>query len=346
MRELELRPILDPLHHISFPDWLADGFANPRFPQLYTTFVEAVAKRYDWVHRYTVVNEPLPTLVLCALTGAWYPHHRSERSFVLMAINVARAICMTGATLRKINPQIELIHIDSCEHHRALDDGSRNFVQWANRRRFLFHDLVLGRMYSDHPLLGYLQGNGFSEVDRCWFLDHAVQIDVLGLDYYAHSEMDWTWNDESGNVALSFPCSQARGFASVAGDYIERYRLPVLLSETNIGGTVRDRLTWLKFMEQEAERLSRVADFRGFCWFPSIDATDWDTLCTQANRRVSPMGIWSLSEDGVVRSSSELSDWYVRLAKGEATADDLPTYRFEPPLDRDLKGFLPLMKGR
>ena len=283
MRELKMQPILDPLHHISFPDWLENGFAKPQFPHLYTNFVEKVAERYDWVDRYTVVNEPLPTLVLCALTGAWYPHHRSERSFVLMAINVARAICLASETLRKLNPQIQLIQIDSCEHHRALDDGSRQWVQWANQRRFLFHDLVLGRIDSDHFLLTYLHANGFEEDDRRWFQDHAVPIDVLGLDYYAHSEMDWTWNDESGSVALSFPCSQARGFASVAGDYVDRYRLPVFLSETNIGGTVR--------------------------------------------------------------SSSELSDWYVRLARGEARGGDLPSYPLEPPLDRDLRGFLPLMKG-
>ena len=346
MRELKLRPILDPLHHISFPDWLVDGFANPQFPQLYTTFIQKVAGRYDWVDRYTVVNEPLPTLVLCAFTGDWYPHHRSDRSFVTMAINVARAICLTTAALQRLNSHVQLIHIDSCEHHRALDEGSRAFVDHVNQRRFLFHDLVLGRVNPDHPLLPYLGANGFGDDDRRWFLDHAAKIDVLGLDYYAHSEMEWTWNEAAGQIALSFPCSQPRGFASVAGDYVNRYGLPILLSETNIGGSVRDRLTWLKLMEEQAEQLAGVSDFRGFCWFPSIDAMDWDTLCTKANRRLSPMGIWSLSEDGRVRSSSELSDWYVRLAKGEATAADLPAYPLDPPLDRDIRGFLPLMKAR
>lgn len=51
-------------------------------------------------------------------------------------------------------------------------------------------------------------------------------------------------------------------------------------------------------MEEQAEQLATVSDFRGFCWFPSIDATEWDSLCTVANRRVCPMGIWSLANDG------------------------------------------------
>src|SRR5215218_6513066 len=29
MRDHGMHPVLDPLHHISFPDWLHDGFANP-----------------------------------------------------------------------------------------------------------------------------------------------------------------------------------------------------------------------------------------------------------------------------------------------------------------------------
>lgn len=343
MHELELQPIVDPLHHVSFPDWLEGGFANPLFPELYAYFVDKVAKRYEWVERYTVLNEPLPTLVLCALTGDWYPHRRSDKHFIAMAINVARAICRTTAALRKINRRIQLVHVDSCERHRALDVESRGWVEHANQRRFLFHDLILGRVDARHPLLPYLRRNGFNDNHRQWFRDHPVEIDVLGLDYYAHSEIEWEWNSHLRQAAICFPCKQPQGFAAVAHDYVERYRLPVLLSETNVGGSVSDRLTWLRFMEEQAETLARVADFRGFCWFPSIDATDWDTLCTQANNRVSPMGIWGLTEDRRERCCSELSEWYVRLARGEASSSHLPAYRFNSPLDRDLHGYLRLM---
>jgi hypothetical protein len=196
---------------------------------------------------------------------------------------------------------------------------------------------------AEHPLLPYLRANGLTEDQRCWFGDHAVKIDVLGLDYYAHSEMDWAWDAEANRATLRFPCRQARGFAAVASDYVQRFRLPILLSETNIGGTVTDRLTWLKFMEEQAEQLAAVSDFRGFCWFPSIDATDWDSLCTAANRHVCPMGIWSLAQDCGERQTSELSEWYVRLAKSEADSSHLPAYQFHPPLDRDLRGYQRLM---
>ena len=344
MHRLGMRPILDPLHHVSFPDWLHNGFAHSEFPQLYARFVGKIAERYPWVDRYTVANEPLPTTILCAQTGAWYPHKRTDTDFVLMATNVARAICQATAELRDANPQVELVHIDSCEHHEALDLKSVRWVEHANQRRFLFHDLILGRMDGTHPLLPYLRAHGFDTDQQRWFQDHQVEIDVLGLDYYAHSEIDWQWSTAEKRSVIRFPCKRPRGFAEVAGDYVRRYRLPILLSETNVGGTPTDRLTWLKFMEQEAEKVAAFADFRGFCWFPSIDATDWNSLCTRADKCLSPVGIWSLNEDCATRECSELSQWYVRLAKGEATSSDLPAYPFAPPLDDDLHGYLPLMQ--
>jgi hypothetical protein len=116
-----------------------------------------------------------------------------------------------------------------------------------------------------------------------------------------------------------------------------------MLSETNVGGTVTDRITWLKFMEEQAEILAGRANFTGFCWFPSIDATDWQSLCTQADGILSPMGIWSLEEGSLTRRSSELSDWYLRLANGRAAAADLPAYCLVPPLDRDLAAYMQLV---
>lgn len=346
MAELDLRPILDPLHHISIPDWLTDGFANPRFPDIYCRFVREVAERYPWVDRYTVVNEPLPTTILCGLMGIWYPYRRSDADFVAMALNVARAICLASAELRAANSRVELVHIDACEHHRALDLRAEGWVEFLNDRRFLYHDLILGRVNQFHPLRSYLNKYGFTEEQARWFEDHPAPFDVLGLDYYAHSEMEWASAPKEPEPVLRFPCQRPRGFCEVASDYVERYRVPILLSETNVGGTPTDRLTWLRFMEQEAEKLAKQSDFRGFCWFPSIDATDWSSLCTQARFELCPMGIWGLDENRRQRHSSPLSEWYVKLALGEASWRDIPIYPLHPPLDRDLGGFLLLMEGR
>jgi hypothetical protein len=63
MESAGMRPVLDPLHHVSFPEWLDGGFADPDFPVRYEGFVTAVAQRYPWVESYTH----------CEMEWAWNP---------------------------------------------------------------------------------------------------------------------------------------------------------------------------------------------------------------------------------------------------------------------------------
>lgn len=338
-------PILDPLHHTSFPDWLEDGFANPEFPALYERFILELAGRYPWADHYTIFNEPLPTTLFCSYTGLWYPHQCSDAEFVAMSVNVGRAICQATQSLARRNPRACFVHVDTCESHRALDRRSERWVRFADARRFFLHDLILGRIDRGHPLMPYLRAHGFRPEDQAWFQDNPGRIDVLGLDYYFHSEMEWYWDRTMGRANISFPCRSPRGFAEVGLDYVEQFRVPVMLTETNIRGTVQDRLTWLRFMREQSDLLAvRGVDFRGFCWYPSIDSTDWCHCCTKCTYSVDPQGIWWLDDERWERHASELSECYALLAQGKASTHELPAYEFGAPLDRDLVGFRKLMR--
>jgi len=50
-------------------------------------------------------------------------------------------------------------------------------------------DLLTGRVDKHHPLFSWLTSYGMSELDVDWFRANPQTPDVLGLDYYAHS--DW-----------------------------------------------------------------------------------------------------------------------------------------------------------
>ena len=338
-----MKPILDPLHHVSFPDWLGDGFLNLAFPDLYVEFLSAISERYPWANTYTVCNEPLPTAILSGLTGDWYPYHKSDHSFVQVAVNLARAIVLGSEFLRAKIPGVELVHVDSAEAHWALDRASEGWVEFANARRFLVMDLVLGRVSADHPMFPYLRLHGIAVEYLRWFEDHATSFDRLALDYYPHSEMDWHWDRELGRPNLGPPVSQPAGFAHVGRAYAERFGVPILLGETNIRGSFGDRLTWLKFMEEQCERLSLQVPFNGFCWYPSIDSTDWCNLCTKATGVVDPQGIWGLDDSRWNREESELSLSYSALARGLIRSKDLPAYHFSPRAVRGLDGYSRLM---
>ena len=101
-------------------------------------------------------------------------------------------------------------------------------------------------------------------------------------------------------------------------------------------------------MVEQSETLENLLEprgipFKGFCWYPFIDSTDWCSLVTQANCNIDPQGIFWLDCRSRKRNPSELSEIYKALALGQITSKDIPAYRFREPLDQQLKNFLPMM---
>ncbi len=79
----------------------------------------------------------------------------------------------------------------------------------------------------------------------------------------------------------------------------------------------------------------------GYCWYPFIDSTDWDSLLQRADRRLDPVGVFWL-DDRLERRRSSMSAAFSRAAAGEPAAA-LPAYIFQPPVSRWLEGWKPQM---
>jgi beta-glucosidase/6-phospho-beta-glucosidase/beta-galactosidase len=342
MRSLGISPILDPLHHTSFPSWLAAGFANPEFAELYLKFVTAVAERYPWAKNYTVINEPFVTTWFCGHEATWYPCFKGDAAFVPMLMNVVEAIVAVSRMLVERVPGVRLIHVDAAEKHRAVDDYSKGHAEFSNHLRFLVQDMILGKLDDSHPLYDYLTRNGADTERLERFRAEPARIDVMGLDYYSHCELEWC---VEGRI---YPNQAPEGLIPTAIEYAERYRVPIMLTETNIRGFVSDRISWLKFMVEQCEEIEKQVSarglaFEGFCWYPFIDSTDWCSLVRQANGNIDPQGIYWLDRS-LRRNSSELSDIYTALAKGQITSKDIPAYHFQAPLEEALKTMMPMME--
>jgi hypothetical protein len=84
-------------------------------------------------------------------------------------------------------------------------------VEHALQRRFVMHDLILARVDCRHPMFPYLRRFGFKDADMQWLLDNPAHIDELGLDYYAHSEMEWYFDSALGRANIAPATSAPRG---------------------------------------------------------------------------------------------------------------------------------------
>ena len=323
------RPIVDLVHHTSYPRWLDAGFADARFGDAYLRFCEAVATRYPWIEEYTLFNEPFSTLFLAGHEAIWPPYHDGLAGFVGLIDNVLPAVAEASRMYADVVPGGRHVWIDTCEHHNGVDEPGKAYAAMANQRRFVVIDLFLGRT-AESPLTHDIERAGGG---RLLELDPG-RIDVLGLDYYAHCQ--WEFGIDGGTVPTSAPMPLSEQIQ----EYWERYRLPCMLSETNIRGFASDRASWLKYTLEQCERARDAGvPLDGYCWFPVIDSADWDSLLFRCEGNIDPVGIWWL-DDRLDRRASTAAASYTMAAAGVPAAA-LPAYRFREPVASWLRGYAP-----
>jgi beta-glucosidase/6-phospho-beta-glucosidase/beta-galactosidase len=332
--DLGLRPIVDLVHHTSYPAWLTDGFADPRFRDAYLAYVEAFFERYPDTQRYTLFNEPFSTLFLCGHEAIWPPYHRGIEQFVAICGNVIPALVDACQLAADLAPDAAHIWVDACEHHTGAGDAGSRYADFANDRRFFVLDAVLGRLTDDddRPFARAVAAAGGASL----FDLTPGSVDVVGLDYYAHCQ--WHFPDGEPVVPTPTPVPLADQIAT----YADRYQLPVALTETNLRGTGSDRASWFKYVLEQCEcAAARGVDVRSLCWFPFIDSADWDSLLYRCEGSIDPVGVYWLDR-GLERRSSSFTHSFVRAAHGTPAAA-LPAYEFQEPAASWLAGYRPHM---
>ena len=327
--DASVRVIVDLVHHTSYPRWIED-FADPAFGRALLRYVRAFAERYPGVQAYTIFNEPFTTFLLCGEAGIWPPRLHGLEGFLTVARNVFPALTEASRLLRELLPGARHVYMEACERHTSSSPAGAQFADWTNDRRFFLTDLFLGRdLDPRRPFVADVLACGGADLLEV----EPGEIDVLGLDYYAHNQ--WEWADaHAGTTSPAAPVP----LADVIGEYWSRYRLPCIVGETNIRGLPSDRATWLKYTLEQCERARDAGvPVEGYCWFPFVDSCDWDSTLCRCDASVDPVGVYSL-DDELNRNPSSMSESY-RLAALGLPAAGLPAYELQPPVAGWLAGW-------
>lgn len=359
LREAGFRPIVDLVHHTSYPRWLTAGFADPRFGASFVAFAEAVAERYPWIDAYTLFNEPFATLFLSGHEAVWPPYHHGVEGFVGLLRNVLPAVAAASRRYAELLPDAEHVWTDSCEGHAALDADAEAYAELCDDRRFFAIDAFLGRATDrDRPFVRAVIEAGGADLLEL----EPGHVDVVGLDYYAHHE--WCYRARTGPVPLEIagrrrhphgpghpqadavegvvPSLRPRGLAALAGEYHRHLGLPLILGETNLRGATSDRATWLKHTLEQCERaVAAGVPISAYCWFGFLDSLDWCSLLARCDREVDPVGVIRLDER-LRRHESSMSRAWALAARG-APASALPAYRLTADANQRLHALAPLM---
>ena len=287
LRRREITPIVD-LCHFGVPDWIGN-FQNPDFPQLFAQYCGAFAERFPWVQLFTPINEMFICAVFSAKYGWWNEQKQDDHSFVTAIKHIVKANVLAMIEILKHRHDAIFIQSESSEYYHADSPGAIGRAEVLNQMRFLSLDLNYGRRL-DSGMYEFLTDNGMTREEYHWFLEHRLkQHCILGTDYYMLNEHRVFADGRTVAAGEVF------GYCEITRQYYNRYRLPVMHTETNVweGPHGDEAVKWLWKEWANVLRLRNVGiPTVGFTWYSLIDQIDWDTALREQNGNNNPLGLF------------------------------------------------------
>ena len=307
LRVRDIVPIVD-LCHFGVPDWIGN-FQNPEFPALFERYARDFAKRFPWVQLYTPINEMYICATFSARYGWWNEQMTSDGAFVTALKHIVKANVLAMQAILEVRPDAIFVQSESSEYFHAENPAAIGPAEVMNSERFLSLDLNYGRRVNSE-MYEFLIDNGMTRDEYHFFLNNRLkQHCILGNDYYVTNEHRVT---ADGMTSAS---GEIFGYNEITRHYYQRYRLPVMHTETNIiqGPNGDEAVNWLW---KEWANVLRVRNdgipILGFTWYSLTDQVDWDTALRENNGNVNPLGLFDLDRNirPVGKAYKQLiSDW-------------------------------------
>jgi beta-glucosidase/6-phospho-beta-glucosidase/beta-galactosidase len=292
LKRHNIAPIAD-LCHFGVPDWIGN-FQNPDFPELFAGYAREFAVRYPWVQLYTPVNEMFICATFSAQYGWWNEQLASDEAFVRALKHVVKANVLAMQAIVEVRPDAIFIQSESTEYFHAENPAAIKPAEILNAKRFLSLDLNYGRRIASE-MYEYLMDNGMTREEYHFFLENKMKHHcILGNDYYITNEHRVCADGTTRSAGEVF------GYDEITWQYYDRYKLPVMHTETNIreGEHGDEAVNWLW---KEWANVLRVRNdgipVVGFTWYSLIDQIDWSVALREELGVVDKVGLYDLDRN-------------------------------------------------
>ncbi len=300
--ERNITPIVD-LCHFGMPDWLGN-FQNSDWPPMFAEYARAFAERYPEVKLYTPVNEIFVAASFSAQYGWWNECLSSDRAFVNALKNLCKANVLAMQAILEVQPNATFVQSESSEYFHAQDPCCRAQADFLNEKRFLSLDFSYGHPVSV-TMYRYLLDNGMTAKEYDWFEKNCIKARcIMGNDYYVTNEH---LVHADGSTS---PAGEIFGYYIITRQYYNRYKLPVMHTETNFAGDGAE--DWLRKEWANVYRFKQDGfPIVGFTWFSLLDQVDWDSALRDPAGHVNALGLYDL--DRKIRPVGEAYKQLIKL---------------------------------
>ncbi len=273
--EVSIQIIWD-LFHYGSPDHIDQ--AGPDFAERFTEFALSAVEVQQSVSARPPLICPLNEISFLswAIEDDYFPCAGTKTPGSIKRLLVQAAIAASTA-IRERWPEAQLswaeplINIAPSDHTRL----ARQTAEQYRIGQFEAYDWITGQA---DPELG---GN-------------PSLVDAIGVNFYPHNQ----WYHHGMTVPMGH--HQYRPLSAMLLAVAERYRKPILISETGAEGSARS--AWLHYVCDEVQdAIDGGADIRGICWYPITAYPGWD------NSRHADAGLLStIGSDGRRRVDERL----------------------------------------
>jgi beta-glucosidase/6-phospho-beta-glucosidase/beta-galactosidase len=230
-----------------------------------------------------------------AAYGWWNEQLRSDQAFVTALKHIVTANVLAMERILKIRPDALFIQSESSEYFHADNPAAIKPAEIMNARRFLSLDLNYGRRL-DSEMYEFLMDSGMTRDEYHFFLSRSSLRHhcIMGNDYYVTNEHRV---QADGNTRAA---GDIFGYDEITRQYYERYRLPVMHTETNLveGPNGDEAVNWLWKQWANVLRVRNTGvPIVGFTWYSLTDQIDWDVGLREENNRVTPVGLYDLDRN-------------------------------------------------
>ena len=276
VEDLKILPVID-LMHYGCPFWLKREFANKDYPQRVADYAAAFAERYKGlISWYTPLNEPIINSLMCGMRGLWPPYLKGDHGYIRIMLQLARGIIHTVQALKSIDPNSVMVHVEATGLTRTVREDLASLAREEQFRGYLCFDLISGRLTHDHLLFSWLVRNGASPDMIDDIARNPIDLDIIGMNFYPQWSTKLLYIDKRGKLAFSETEPEGDGFKELITHYYERYKVPIMITETSAVGSDEIRQRWLR------SSVSMIRDLRvggvpviGYTWFPLFTMIDW-----------------------------------------------------------------------
>lgn len=254
--------------HFGYPDGLMPG--HPQFADRLAAACKAFTQLFRAHTDDPLIITPVNEISFMSWLGG------EARGTVPFAIKsgfdikyfLCRAAIKSIEAIKSVDPVAQIMMVEPLIRvHPQRGQKTCDAITGFNEAQFQAMDMVTGRMC---PELG----------------GRPEYMDLAGFNFYYNNQ----W--EHCGPVLGW-CTKKRRtcFSELLKDAYERYRKPVVLSETGHFG--EDRGKWIRRITADCiKAMNKGVDLRGICIYPVLDRPDWDTGA------YIPCGIWGYDARG------------------------------------------------